>query len=221
MADIWASKELLSLAISLTVIIDPIAAAGIFMGFTASLSLASRRAIAIRAHITALLTLIVFAIGGNQILHLFGIGLPAFRIAGGLLLLLVSIEMVTGTRNDRRQQTAERAVSERTQDDDSDTATDIAIFPIGIPLLAGPGAIAAVLLYTAGPYGESIHGIGLLVGMVLAILLLSLAFFLMISRFGSFIGPSMIQVITRLLGILVAALSAQYILDGLSATFFT
>ena len=220
MTDIWSLQELLSLGLTLTIIIDPFAAAWIFVSLTAHQEIRVRRRTAINAHIIAGITFILFAAGGGEVLRLLGIGLPAFRIAGGLLLFLIAIEMVFGKRGKRRERAAERALSERAQDDDSDSVHEIAVFPIAIPLLAGPGAIATVLLLSAGPHGDSLGGMTLLVGMLLAILVFSLALFLLASHFGGGLGPSVTLVFTRLLGILMAALAAQFILDGVMATFF-
>lgn len=219
MNGIWSTQELLSLAVTLAVIIDPLAAAGIFLGLTHDFAPALRRRIAVHAHLIAAATLVLFAAGGGEILRLLGISLPAFRIAGGLLLLLIAVEMVFGQRGERRSRDAEKALSERQGSEAQRGVHEIAVFPVGIPLLAGPGAIAAVLLLSAGPHGDSLAGMALLAGMLLAILLASLLLFLAANRLGGVLGDSVVLVVTRLLGIVMAALAVQFVIDGISASF--
>jgi len=213
--NIWSTQELLNLFVALAVIIDPLIAASIFAGLTTEMTRSERARVAVRAHVVATATLVVFALGGGEILRLLGISFPAFRVAGGLLLLLISIEMVSGKRAERKERTATQATEHQQGESDGHMASDIAVVPIGIPLLAGPGAIAAVLLLSAGPHGESIAGLGLLVGAVLVVLAASLALFLAAGQLSGMVTPVIVLVLTRLLGILMAALATQFILDGL------
>lgn len=218
--ELWSIEQLLSLFVTLLVIVDPLAAVGIFMGLTTDAPARWRRRMAVNAHIVATATLIVFAVTGAEVLRLLGISLAAFRIAGGLLLLIIAVEMVIGERGARRNRSVTAVANERSAAE-PDERSDIAVFPIGIPLLAGPGAIATVLLLSAGPHGESIMGMGTLIAFVILVLGASLLLFLAAGRITHLIGPSVTSVFTRLLGIMMAALATQFVVDGIRQAFLT
>ena len=160
-----------------------------------------RRAIALRACLVAAGVLIAFAAFGESILGFIGITMPAFRIAGGILLFLTALDMLFERRNQRRQT--------RGEEDDHD---DPSVFPMAIPLIAGPGTIATVILLTGQQPGW--EGFALVVGVMLAVLTLNFVFLLGASLIDRALGKTGIVVVTRLLGMLLAALAVQFVLDG-------
>lgn len=199
--------------VTMFVVVDPIAIAPLFLALTGGRTAAQRRRIAWRAVLVAGLTLAVFAAFGEAVLLFIGISMPAFRVAGGALLFLTAIDMLFERRTKRREDRAEAATEESGEDDD-----DPSVFPLAIPLIAGPGAIASVILLT----GEKPGAEGLIT--VLAITALTLVVMALTLQASGYlervIGKVGINVITRLLGMLLAALSVQFILDGLIAFGF-
>lgn len=139
-------QDLITAFVTLFVTIDPPGLAPLFLGVTAGMSRQQRQQIALRASVTAFLILLLFALAGAGILHVFGITIHAFRIAGGLLLFYIAFEMIFEKRQDRQERSAERAVS-------IDQIRNIAVFPLAIPLIAGPGAISATILLS-GTYSD-------------------------------------------------------------------
>lgn len=133
------ADALLNALTALIVTIDPIGLAPLFLGVTRGLDGAQRRQVGLRAAIIAFVVLLVFALAGRSVLALLGITVPAFRVAGGLLLFFIAYEMVFARRSERKERTAEVAVTK-------DHIHDIAAFPLAIPLIAGPGAISAVII---------------------------------------------------------------------------
>lgn len=194
---------------TLFVIIDPIGLTPIFVALTQGMEPARRRSIALRSCLTGAVILVVFAIFGEALLGFVGISMPAFRIAGGILLFLTALEMLFQKRATRRSSNAEEA----SNDDQSD---DPSVFPIAIPLIAGPGAIASVILLT----GESTGFLGFsaVIGVMFAVLAIVYALFMFAGMIERGLGKTGVNVVTRLLGMLLAALAIQFILDGL-ATF--
>ncbi|SFD71198.1 multiple antibiotic resistance protein [Sulfitobacter brevis] len=192
--------------VTMFVVIDPIAIAPLFLALTRGMSPAQRRLIAWRGVFVAGLVLAVFAAFGEAVLGFIGISMPAFRVAGGILLFITALDMLFERRTKRRE--------DQTEDDHDDPS----VFPIAIPLIAGPGAIASVILLTSEKPGAE----GLIT--VLAITALTLVVMgLVLQASGALeraIGKSAINVLTRLLGMLLAALSVQFVLDGLSAFGF-
>jgi multiple antibiotic resistance protein len=193
--------------VTMFVVIDPIGIAPLFLALTAGKTPAQRRRIAIHATLVAAMVLTLFAIFGEAVLNFVGISMPAFRIAGGILLFLTALDMLFERRSKRRE--------DRTEEEDSD---DPSVFPLAIPLIAGPGAIASLILLI----GEKPGGEGLV--MVLAVTALTLIVMALIlmasSSLDRIIGKRGIDVITRVLGMLLAALSVQFVLDGLAAFGF-
>jgi len=205
------SDLLTSAAVTFFVILDPLGNVPIFIGLTGGRSVAERRSIAIRAISVAAATLVAFGILGNYILEFLGVTISAFRISGGVLLLLLAIDMVLARQSGLRSTT-------KPEDREAAHRDDVAIFPLAIPLIAGPGAMTSVLLLL-GRVGHEWLGTGLVLGVMLAVLLLCLVAFWSASWIMDRLGVTGVNVISRVLGILLAALAIQYILDGLAKTF--
>lgn len=193
------------------VIFDPLATGPLFLALTRGASDAERRVIALRGTAVAAGVLIVFALGGDILLSTLGITLAAFRIAGGALLFILAIEMLFAHQSGIRSTTSG-------EDEEASQKKDVSVFPLGIPLIAGPGAMASVILLTGRYHGHLIEQ-AIVVAVMLGVLLLSLAFLLLATRIVRYLGVTGINVITRVFGIILGALAVQYILDGLRATF--
>ena len=196
---------LITAFVTLFVIIDPIGMTPLFVALTQGMSPQKRRAIAVRACVTSALLLVMFAALGEAVLGFIGISMPAFRIAGGILLFLTALEMLFEKRTKRRADQAEEA-----EEDDSD---DPSIFPIAIPLIAGPGSIATVILLAGQKPG--FEGLAWVIGVMLSVILLVFLMFLMSGLLERALGRVGTNVVTRLLGMLLAALAVQFVLDGL------
>ncbi|MEM8579404.1 MAG: MarC family protein [Pseudomonadota bacterium] len=197
---------LITAFVTMFVVIDPVGLAPLFVALTAGMDRRKRVAVALRACGIGMALLILFALAGEAVLGFIGISMPAFRIAGGILLFLTALDMLFERRTARREDQAE--------DDPSD---DPSVFPLAIPLISGPGAIASVILLTGQSPGWL--GLGLVLGITAAVMLLVLALFLASGMIERALGKTGITVITRLLGMLLAALSVQFVLDGLRAFF--
>lgn len=200
--------DLLSHFVTLFVVIDPIGLIPIFLSITHGYSGEVRRRIAIRACLFAGLVLTGFALGGDWLLRQLGITIPAFRIAGGLLLFATAFDMVVGWRSAREAKTAEDALEEHIH--------NIAAFPLAIPLMAGPGAITATVLL-AGQAWRSAWQLALLIGVIAIVLILCAVAFLFASRIAKLMGITAGIVLSRLFGVLLAALAVQYVVDGIHA----
>jgi multiple antibiotic resistance protein len=194
--------------VTLFVVVDPIGLAPTFLAVTEGLPRRARRDVAVRASLIAGAILIGTALIGDLLLRALGISLPAFRIAGGLLLFAIAFEMVLGVRIRREGQEAEEAVEERVR--------NIAAFPLAIPLLAGPGAITATVLLAGRADGNTLL-VGLLLAVVVLVALACLAAFLLAGRLSRLLGLTGNIVLSRLLGVLLAALAVQYVVDGIRA----
>lgn len=188
--------------VTMFVVIDPPGLAPLFVALTQGLPAQARRAIALRACITATCVLAVFALFGEAVLNFVGISMPAFRVAGGILLFLTALDMLFERRTKRREDRAE-----------TDDHHDPSVFPLGIPLIAGPGAIASIILLAGQRPG--LEGLTIAFAVTLAVILLALLLFLASSLLERLLGRTGINVVTRLLGMLLAALSVQFVLDGL------
>ena len=200
------SAFLITAFVTLFVIIDPVGMTPLFVALTSGIDERRRRIIALRACVTAALILIVFAAFGEAVLEFIGISMPAFRIAGGILLFITALDMLFERRTKRRKSTADEADAE----DDGD---DPSIFPLAIPLIAGPGAIATMILLVGQRPGT--EGMLLVIGVMLAVVALALILFMGAGLLERALGQTGINVITRLLGMLLAALAVQFVLDGL------
>lgn len=202
-------ESLISAFVTLFVIIEPIGIAPIFVALTADRTARQRRLVALRAVIIATAVLVLFALLGQWLLGAMGITLPAFRVAGGLLLFWISFEMVFEKRQQRKTSTAERSIAEEPHD-------DVAAVPLAVPLLAGPGAITAVILLAA-PAGADPVRLALVVGVILAVLVATLVILLVAVPLDRFMGKTVRMVVTRLLGVVLAALAVQFVADGILA----
>jgi multiple antibiotic resistance protein len=196
---------LVSALVTLVVVVDPIGLVPTFLAVTHGLPQQARRRIAVRASIIAAAILAGTALLGDWLLHQLGITLPAFRIAGGLLLFAVASEMVFGVRTERQSKQAEDALEEHLR--------NVAAFPLAIPLMAGPGAITATLLLAGQASGKPIS-LAILIAVVVAVCALCLGVFLLANRVDRLLGITGNVVSSRLLGVLLAALAVQYVIDG-------
>jgi multiple antibiotic resistance protein len=201
-------EQLVNAFTTLVVTIDPPGLAPIFLGLTHGMTGLERRRTALRGTLIAFGILTVFAIAGEAILSTMGISIGAFRIAGGLLLFAISFEMIFDRREARKQKTSETAVVE-------DHVHNLSVFPLALPLIAGPGAISATILLAGSFHGpvDRVELIGV-IGICIVLVLLSLT---VASRIDRFLGRSGRAILTRLLGVLLAALSVQFVIDGLKS----
>lgn len=195
--------------VTILVTLDPPGLAPIFLSLTAGMSARERRDVAVRACLIALAILTFFGLGGQLLLDALGIGLPAFRIAGGLLLFYIAFEMTFDLRSKRKQETAQTAIT-------VDHVKHVAAFPLAIPLLAGPGAITATILLAGRTEGDLPNAIGL--ALVIAFGVAScFVTFLAAGRVAKWLGVMGNIVLTRLLGVILAALAVQFVIDGVKA----
>ncbi len=206
---IRARSEVLELFISsfitFFVVIDPPGCAPIFAGLTSGATATHRRVMAVRAVLVASIILFGFALFGEALLRALGISLNAFKIAGGIMLFLIALEMVFEKRTQRREDRAASVTAEE--------AEDVSIFPMAMPMIAGPGSIASVMLLMARNDGlqQSLVVLGAL-GLVLALTLVAL---MAAGPLMRMLGHKIEVVITRLLGVLLAALAVQFVIDGI------
>ncbi len=200
----------LSAFVTFFVVIDPPGCAPIFAGLTRGAEAAHRRSMALRSVAIAAAILLFFALLGEDLLEKLGITMAAFRIAGGIMLFLIALEMVFERRTARREHRAQEVSA-------SPEAEDISVFPMAIPMIAGPGSIASAMLLMARSDGlaESLTVIAALG----AILLLTLVALLAAGPLMRLIGHKVEAMITRLLGVILAALAAQFVIDGIGVSF--
>lgn len=201
---------LLTAFVTLFVIIDPIALAPLFIPLTQGMSAAQRRRIALRACLVAAGILTVFAIVGEKLLTLIGISIPAFRIAGGVLLFLTALDMLFERRTRRREDKTH-------PDEKGHSGEDPSVFPLAIPLIAGPGAIASMILLV-GQAGGGWQAMLLVEAVMLVVMVLAFVMFLLAAPLERLLGKTGTLVVTRLLGMLLAALAVQFIIDGVRGT---
>ena len=202
--------EFVSAFITLFVVLDPPGCAPIYAGLTTGASAAQRRAMAIRACAIAGVILLIFALFGEDLLGALHIELDSFRIAGGLMLFLIALDMVFEKRTQRREQRAEavKATAE---------VEDVSVFPMAMPMLAGPGAIATVMLLEGEAQG--LRGSLIVLAALVAVLALTLVALLAAAPLMTLVGAKVEAVVTRVLGVLLGALAAQYVIDGLRGSF--
>lgn len=190
--------------------IGPLDVAAIFAALTPHNTTRERRAIALKGTLIALGILLLFALFGDSLLHLFGISLPALRAAGGILLLLIAIDMVfarhsggvTTTEDENREATAKQ---------------DISVFPLATPLLAGPGAMGATILLVADAEGDPAT-VAIVLGCLAAMLLATFILMLIAVQIQHLLGVTGLHVISRVFGVLLAALAVQFIFDGIASS---
>ncbi|HYU96477.1 MAG TPA: MarC family protein [Sphingomicrobium sp.] len=192
------------------VIIDPPGCAPIFTSLTRGTSAAHRRAMAIRSSLIAWAILMFFALLGKPMLHALGISLASFRIAGGIMLFFIAIDMVFERRTERREKRAEAI--ERTPE-----IEDISVFPMAMPMIAGPGSIASAMLWVSR--AESPLHVAVVLGAVTTVIALTLVTLLAAGPLMKLIGDKVESAITRILGVILAALAAQFVIDGLKQSF--
>ncbi len=202
----------LSAFVTLFVVIDPPGCAPIYAGLTGGASAAQKRSMALRACLIAGAILLLFALAGEQLLGALHIELDSFRIAGGIMLFLIALDMVFEKRTQRREARADRVR-------ETPEIEDVSVFPMAMPMLAGPGAIASVMLLAGS--AEGIEQSLAVLGALLAVLVLTLLALWAASPLMKLVGARVEAVITRLLGVLLAALAAQYVIDGLRNSFGT
>jgi multiple antibiotic resistance protein len=194
--------------VTLVVVLDPVGLVPTFVAITNDLPAQSRRSVALRACLIAAAILAGSALAGDWLLRTLSITLPAFRIAGGLLLFSIASEMVFGVRIARQSKAAEQVLE--------DHVRNIAAFPLAIPLMAGPGAITATVLLSGRSGGDPAR-LAILLGVIAAALALCLLVFTLAGRIAMLIGTTGNVVLSRLLGVLLAALAVQYVIDGTRA----
>ena len=200
----------ISAFITLFVVLDPPGCAPIYAGLTAGANAAQRRTMAIRACLIAGVILLVFALFGEDLLGALHIELDSFRIAGGLMLFLIALDMVFEKRTQRREQRAEKVMA-------TPEVEDVSVFPMAMPMIAGPGAIASVMLLEGGAKGA--QGSLIVLAALLSVMVLTVLALLAARPLMKMVGAGVEAVVTRLLGVLLAALAAQYVIDGLRSSF--
>ena len=204
----------LSAFVTLFVVIDPPGCAPIFAGLTKGASSAQSRKMALRACLIATVILLVFALFGQNLLGALHIELDSFRIAGGIMLFMIALDMVFEKRTQRREERAEKVAAQNAA---TPEVEDISVFPMAMPMLAGPGAIAAVMLLQNE--AEGLQETLVVLGALAAVMVLTLLALMTASPLMKLVGARVEAVVTRLLGVLLAALAAQYVIDGLRSSF--
>jgi len=199
----------ISAFVTLFVVIDPPGCAPIYAGLSAGASRAQAISMAARACLIASAILIVFGLFGERLLGALHIELDAFRIAGGIMLFMIAVDMVFEKRTQRREERAEKVKA-------TPEVEDVSVFPMAMPMLAGPGSIATMMLLTARAKGDGQTLIVL--GAMLSVMVLSFVSLAAAGPLMKILGDKVEAVITRLLGVLLAALAAQYVIDGVKAT---
>jgi multiple antibiotic resistance protein len=195
--------------VTFLLVIDPPGCAPIFAGLTRGAAPGHRRAMAVRAVLVASAILLFFALFGEDLLRALGISLSAFRIAGGIMLFLIALEMVFEKRTERRENRAEEVLASELE--------DISVFPMAIPMIAGPGSIASVMLLMAR--SEGLTATLVVLGALAATMVLTLLALLAAGPLMRLLGRKMEAMITRVLGVLLAALAVQFVIDGLHSSF--
>lgn len=203
-------EDLATAFVTLLVVVEPLGLAPIFLAATTGRRKADRAWIAFRACVYAFLILAGAALGGEALLRAMGITIPAFRIAGGLLLFSIASEMVFGVRIGRDTATAAQAVVEN--------GRNVAAFPLAIPLMAGPGAITATLLIAGEARGDPAR-LAALIGAIAVVIAICWAVCLLASRLERVVGTSANIVMEKLVGVLLASLAVQYVMDGARSLF--
>ena len=193
------------------VAIDPISLVPIFAGLTSGLSQNQVKSIYIRASIVSLIVLSIFWLFGNAILDAMNISMDSFRIIGGLFLIIIAFQMVFDQRQTRRQSTVDTAI-------DDETIQSIAIFPLSIPLIAGPGAMATSLLISKETYISVLDGFISYTPILIAVLFATIAMWLS-AKLSSKLGPTVITVVQKIFGLLLGALAIEFVIDGVINSF--
>lgn len=203
------SNDYLNAFLLLFVAIDPIGLAPMFVALSAGAGRSRQRSMAVKGVGLAALILLLFTLTGNGLLSALGIGLAAFRIAGGILLFLLAIDMVFARQSGLRSATTR-------EQHEAEHKNDISVFPLAFPLIAGPGSLTTVLLLTTGQRGDPLM-LAVVLGMLAGILLVTLVALLGAARIMALLGETGANVVSRLLGLLLSALAVQFVLDGVTA----
>ncbi len=199
-----------SALVTFLVIIDPPGCAPIFASLTSGTDAGHRRRMAVRSVVVAWCILLFFALLGEPLLRKLGISLGAFRLAGGIMLFMIALDMVFEKRTERREERAKEI-------EGTPEAEDISVFPMAIPMIAGPGSIASIMLLSARAEG-TLEGLVVL-GAMTAVIVLTLLALLAAGPLMKLIGAKLEAMITRVLGVILAALAAQFVIDGLRQSF--
>jgi multiple antibiotic resistance protein len=199
-----------SALVTFLVIIDPPGCAPIFASLTRGTSDVHRRAMAIRSSLIAWAILMFFALLGKPMLQALGISLASFRIAGGIMLFFIALDMVFERRTERREKRAEEI--EKTPESE-----DISVFPMAIPMIAGPGSIASAMLWVSR--ADTVLDVAVVLGAITVVMLITLVTLLAAGPLMRLIGEKVEAMITRILGVILAALAAQFVVDGLKQSF--
>jgi multiple antibiotic resistance protein len=205
------TETFLSAFVTLFVVIDPPGCAPIYAGLTKGATREQARNMALRATMIASIILLIFALFGQELLGALHIELNSFRIAGGLMLFFIAFDMVFEKRTERREQRAEKIAA-------TPEIEDVSVFPMAMPMLAGPGAIAAVMLLMNEADGN-LPEQGQILAALAAVLVITAAALVAAGPLIRLLGDKVEAVITRLLGVLLSALAAQYVIDGLKGSF--
>ena len=199
-----------SAVVTFLVIIDPPGCAPIFASLTRGTPLAHRRAMAIRSSLIAWAILMFFALLGRPMLEWLGISLASFRIAGGIMLFFIAIDMVFERRTERREKRAESI-------EGSPEAEDISVFPMAMPMISGPGSIASAMLWVSR--AETPLHVAVVLAAITLVVLITMGTLLAAAPLMRLIGDKVEASITRILGVILAALAAQFVIDGLKQSF--
>ncbi len=205
-----STETMISALTTLLVTVDPPGLAPLFLGLTQGMNQAQRQQVAVRGAVMGFAILTVFALFGATILGALGISMGAFRIAGGLMLFAIAFEMIFEKRNERKEKTTGDAITK-------DHIHNLAVFPLAIPLISGPGAISATVLISGTMDGWV--GKAQLVAVIAVVLGLVFVSLYLAERLNRFLGVTGRALLTRLLGVLLAALSVQFVVDGVKAAF--
>jgi multiple antibiotic resistance protein len=205
------TETLVAAFVTLFVAIEPLSTAAVFASLIADAAPRERRRTALRGVVISAIVLFAFAFGGEPLLGALGIELSAFRIAGGILLLLVSIDMVMARPSGLRAATPGEL-------EESGTRQDISVFPLAIPLIAGPGALTAIVLLMSEGAGN-IALQAAIVAVLLAILAVTLLCLLAAAQIVRLLGETGVNVVSRVSGIILAALAVQFVIDGVRQVF--
>ena len=193
--------------ITLFVIVDPISVGAIFLGLTERHDHAQRRRVAVNATMIATIVLLAFAFGGEYLFRMLGISISAFSIAGGALLFLLAIDMVLAKRTGLRSTTV-------IEDREAEAREDVTVFPMAIPLIAGPGAMTSILLLMNQTEDDPLKQ-GAVIAVLVFVMALTVGFLIAAGAMVRVLGVTGVNVIGRVFGIILAALAIQYILNGL------
>jgi multiple antibiotic resistance protein len=199
-----------SALVTFLVIIDPPGCAPIFASLTSGASPVQRRAMAVRSSLIAWAILMFFALLGRPMLYWLGISLASFRIAGGIMLFIIAVDMVFERRTERREKRAH--AFEQTPE-----VEDVSVFPMAMPMIAGPGSIASAMLWVSR--AETPIHIAVVLAAVTVVMLMTLVTLLAAGPLMRLIGDKVESAITRILGVILAALAAQFVVDGIKQSF--